>query len=121
MSTVWSGGVLMFCVRLSPRILTCAALLGIVGFLSGCTSGPDIAEVEGHVTLDGAPLERAYVVFLPSGGGRPGTARTDANGRYELRFDGARKGALIGRHEVRVYTYYPPSKEFDADGKMVSI
>lgn len=86
---------------------------------SGC--GSDIAEVKGRVTLDGQPLKDATVMFLPAGGGRPGTAITDADGRYELLFTGTEKGAMIGKNVVKISTYYPPMGNTGADGKTSEI
>ena len=43
----------------------------------GCgPGGPEIASVEGKVTLDGKPLPNAAVVFIPENG-RPAGATTD--------------------------------------------
>jgi len=59
-------------------VVFCA--VGLV--LSGCgPKGPELAPVEGVVTLDGQPLEGATVLFHAEGGGRPSTGTTDANGR----------------------------------------
>lgn len=87
--------------------------------LSGCTGGVDLGEVSGTVTLDGAPLAQAQVYFLPAAGGRPAMATTDAEGNYKLFFDNFKYGALVGRHEVKISTFYPPSANFDEDDKLV--
>jgi hypothetical protein len=69
----------------------------------GCgQSGPKLAPVEGRVTLDGRPLDTVDVVFQPSDGGRPGTARTDAEGHYELVYKRGSMGARVGEHTVRI-------------------
>lgn len=83
----------------------------------GCgVDGPDIATVEGTVTMDGKPLEGATVVFVPTGG-RPAGGPTDANGKYVLNFSGGRKGAIPGENRVQITTKRDPSS--DADGKPV--
>lgn len=87
---------------------------------SGCQDGPELGEVEGRVTLDGSPLEGATVTFLPDSGGRPGTGKTNADGRYTLRFTGTKWGAPLGRHEVRVSTFAYPSTIEHADGTVTS-
>jgi hypothetical protein len=72
----------------------------------GCgPSGPEVATVEGLVTLDGKPLEGALVMFTPVAGGRPAAARTDEGGCYELQYTEARDGALLGEHVVSISTY----------------
>ena len=91
----------------------------ILCLLCGCSS--DLAEVRGRVTLDGQPLKDATVMFIPSTGGRPGTAITDAEGRYELQFTGTEKGAMIGKNMVKISTYYPPMGNTSADGKYAEI
>ncbi|HVA51244.1 MAG TPA: carboxypeptidase-like regulatory domain-containing protein [Pirellulales bacterium] len=70
----------------------------------GCSSqkGPATAKVSGVVTYKGAPVEGATVVFAPPGGGRPGTAVTDAQGHYELSTFGDKDGAIPGDYKVTV-------------------
>ena len=71
---------------------------------AGCgSSGPEIAYVEGRVTMDGKPLADAAVVFVPENG-RPSGARTDENGHYVLNFAQERKGAIPGTSTVRIMT-----------------
>ena len=60
-------------------------------------------------------------MFMPADGGRPGTAMTNADGRYELQFTGTEKGAMIGKNVVRISTYYPPMGNTSADGKTSEI
>lgn len=85
--------------------------------LLGCgSSGPEIASVEGTVTLDGQPLANASVVFVPEGG-RPAGASTDAQGKYVLNFSGGRKGALPGKNVVRISTLM--GETTDDNGQMV--
>ncbi len=93
-----------------------ALLMTIVAFgLAGCGSGKagiPLASVTGVVTLDGQPVEGAVVQFNPAqgqivadknepgGGGSFGL--TDASGKYTLKFDTQREGAVIGVHSVSV-------------------
>lgn len=78
--------------------------------LVGCSSGQEIASVEGTVTMDGQPLPNAAVIFVPEGG-RPAAARTDDQGHYELNFSGGRKGAIPGKNRVRITTATGPSED----------
>ncbi len=90
--------------------------LALAGF-AGCGSGgPDIARVEGTVTMDGKPLPRAFVVFIPQGG-RPAAAETDASGKYVLEFSGGRKGAIPGKNKVEINTARQP--EHEPDGTLI--
>jgi hypothetical protein len=52
---------------------------------TGCGKrGPAVEKVEGTVTLDGAPLEGATVLFSPAGGGLPAAGRTESGGAFRL-------------------------------------
>lgn len=87
---------------------TFAALLCVVTLCIGCgPGGPEIASVEGTVTMDGKPLENASVVFTPPNG-RPAGARTDAEGHYVLNFSGGRQGAIPGENRVQISTLRDP-------------
>lgn len=90
------------------------ALMGL-SFVLGCgPSGPEIARVEGTVTMDGKPVAGAMVLFVPIGG-RPSGAETDANGRYVLEFGSAgRKGAIPGMNRVEINT---ARLAYEKDGK----
>ena len=69
----------------------------------GCGhSGPALAPVSGHVTLDGQPLFGARLVFQPDATGSPSYGSTDRDGRYELGYKRGVKGAMIGSHTVRI-------------------
>lgn len=76
--------------------------------LPGCGGGdrPKLGRVAGTVTLDGEPLPRALVRFLPVAHeqGRASTGFTDAEGRYEMLYIRNVKGASVGRHMVRITT-----------------
>jgi hypothetical protein len=74
----------------------------------GCgPSGPDIARVQGTVTMD------AIIMFVPVGG-RPSVSETDANGKYVLEFSGGRKGAIPGINRVEINT---GRLAYEKDGK----
>jgi hypothetical protein len=91
-------GTLLFAVMLT--LATVAVLM------TGCggIKTPPLGCVEGAVTLDGAPLPAALVVFTPDGSGRSSTAVTDTGGRYSLSFLREIPGANVGRHTVRITT-----------------
>jgi hypothetical protein len=79
--------------------------LVFVSLLPGCGSGgPELTGVKGVVTLDGKPVNRAIVTFVPEGGGSPSYGQTDAQGRYELMFTRTKYGAMPGRHNVEIQT-----------------
>jgi hypothetical protein len=81
--------------------------LGLFG-LSGCgykPKLPPLAQVSGTVTLDGKPLARGTVQFVPDSSkgtaGTPAVGYIDANGHYELTTANV-PGAIIGMHRIGV-------------------
>ena len=83
--------------------------VGAAALACGCggKKGPDLIAVSGTVTLDGAPLENARIMFVPAGNqrGATSTGKTDSAGRFTLQFTGSRKGALPGKHRVVIEHY----------------
>ena len=82
-----------------------------LALMTGC--GEDyyaLAPVSGKVTVDGEPLEAAYVGFQPIGGDLenpigPGSyGHTDANGRFVLQtMNDDTPGAVVGTHRVSIF------------------
>ncbi len=68
--------------------------------IAGCGSGT--VSVKGVVTLDGVPLPKAAVSFVPLGEGRPAYGQTDANGNFRLTTFKADDGVLPGEYKVLV-------------------
>ena len=92
-------------VNCSPGLIVGLAA-GVAILACGCgkpSHFPDLGGVSGTVTLDGRPFAKANVAFEP-GQGRPSFGATDAQGQYTLQFAGGYKGAIVGRHTVRIGT-----------------
>jgi hypothetical protein len=86
-----------------------AAALAVTG--SGC-GGP--VPVEGRVTLDGQPVEKAAVVFeREDGAGRPASATTDSDGVFHLTTYKPGDGALPGQYKVIIT---PPVNYTEIEG-----
>lgn len=94
--------------------------------LSGCglpSNYPVLGRVAGVVALDGQPVEGASVSFFPAQG-RPSSASTDAQGRYDLFFVNKVRGAAVGDHRVSInkivqdpkYVPYPPDQAANDPG-----
>jgi len=101
----------VFIVR--PRFLpegACGLILASLVCLSGCSKGgPEFAEVEGTVTLNGKPLPNVEVVFMSElldgkGKANPAsTSYTDEQGHYSLWCNQADTGgAVVGTYRVCV-------------------
>ncbi len=71
-------------------------------FLCGCgaSSGEiETTSVYGVVTLDGTPLTKGIVYFVPEGG-RGAKGKIESDGSYTLGTYGKKDGAVIGQHKV---------------------
>jgi hypothetical protein len=87
-------------MHLICRLLSCALIASLA---AGCGDGRKSAPVSGKVTVNGQPLADIGVNFEPSGAGagQGSFGKTDAQGRYTLKFvDTDQTGALIGTHQV---------------------
>jgi hypothetical protein len=72
--------------------------------LSGCggETGPRTVEASGVVTLDGKGVEGAQVTFIDANASNPAVATTDANGKFSLKYNGEKNGAIPGDYKVQV-------------------
>ncbi len=94
--------------------LQAAAVAVVLATLAGCGSGGNYVPVSGVVTYNGEPLKGVQVMFQPMAttgmdtGGVGSFAMTDDNGRYTLEAStpSPTKGALVGKHRVRIA--FPP-------------
>jgi len=103
-------------MKLPPLAILLLPLLAL-----GCHQGPDLpplAPVTGSVTLDGKPLPRGSVQFVPDTGrgteGPTATAEIQPDGTYTLTTAG-QNGAMIGWHRARVVSKQEPKDETDTD------
>lgn len=94
----------------APAYLRFAAVA--VSFIAsiGCGDGrPARIAVSGTVTIDGVPVTRGSIKFVPEVG-RPSFGQIGSDGRFTLTcYDGA-DGALPGRHRVQVNANRPISE-----------
>lgn len=87
--------------------------------MAGCGYQPDLppmAKVSGVVTLDGTPLPRGRVQFVPDAppekNAPSSVGEIGPDGKYEMETQGV-KGAMVGRHLVRIESTKPPRDETD--------
>ena len=97
--------------RFLAGCLLCFALL-----LCGCggDDGPEMGDVTGLVTLDGQPLPKASVRFVPENAS-PSIGITDDQGRYELQYSSSRDGAIVGMHTVSISTHRNAGEDDDGN------
>ncbi len=60
-----------------------------------------LAQVEGKVLMDGIPLSKAEVTFIPEKG-KPSLGVTDESGEFVLTYNGKKEGCLVGKHQVQI-------------------
>jgi hypothetical protein len=83
----------------------CAVAVAIVT-VSGCSGSnlPPVGQVGGVVTLDGQPLTKGHVQFMPDSSkgtkGRMAVGLIGADGRFKLTAFKPGDGALVGFHKV---------------------
>ncbi|QDU22758.1 carboxypeptidase regulatory-like domain-containing protein [Urbifossiella limnaea] len=115
-----------------PLLSRTAVPLALAALLAaaGCGGdGPKLAPVSGFVKVDDQPYPNAVVSFQPVGTkenpspGRGSSAVTDSNGHYTLYVDTGERGAVVGKHKVRIQTkrddpaaFYDPTVGSDDRG-----
>lgn len=79
--------------------------------LTGCGGGgepiPELAQVTGIVTMNGAPLSNAKIIFEPQQASdkarrRASSATTKSDGSYTLEYNSDASGATPGSHKVLI-------------------
>ena len=87
----------------SRKQLLLSGMIAIsLGVFTGCgDGGPKVVPVEGTVKLNGKPLDKILVEFLPTSDGQRSFAETDAEGHFKLTTDdGKKNGATVGKHKI---------------------
>ncbi|WP_145258324.1 hypothetical protein [Planctomycetes bacterium Pan216] len=93
------------------RLLTphrrCSALLLMlplaVVLAAGCGDGrPQRFPVSGTVVVDGKPLTKGVVRFVPDGS-RPATGKVLEDGRFAMTTFGGADGVMPGKHRVEIF------------------
>jgi hypothetical protein len=95
-----------------------------LALLCGCSDKPfKTASVSGRVTLDGKPLPKASVTFVPmatkenQNPGPTAQGMTDAEGRFKLAVDPSTPGSVVGTCRVYISTLLSdPTDDRDAGG-----
>lgn len=104
--------------------------IGILACMIGCGSEkkgaklPEAVPVAGVVTLNGAPLPKATVIFLPTGDtkGTGSQGVTDATGKYVAQVIHGKEGAVVGSYRVAISKLVLPNgSEIPADSKEAPI
>ena len=79
--------------------------MSLLSLSTGCAKGPELGDVTGRITLEGEPVEAAYVTFLPMfPGGMELVGKTDADGNYDVQYSATRKGIPPGKYQILLST-----------------
>jgi hypothetical protein len=93
----------------SKSLLTLGVLL--LAAATGCGDGrPARVAVSGMVTIDGAPVTRGNIKFVPERG-RPSFGEIGPDGRFTLTCYDGKDGAILGKHRVQVDPNRPISEK----------
>jgi len=99
------------------QVVNWCAVLGVL-LICGCDSG-DRQSIAGTVTLDGQPLEKGTITFLPQSGTQGPTAGAEiADGKYAIPTAG---GTFAGKFRVEITTARPNGKKMDVAGQLYDI
>jgi hypothetical protein len=102
-----------------PHVL---AGLAAVVLLGGCGKPYRVAPVSGQVTLDGRPLPRASITFVPMASkenmnpGPTAAGMTDDDGCYTLIVDKDTPGSVVGMCRIYITTLLSDSALDDREG-----
>jgi hypothetical protein len=90
------------------------ACIGVISLcvLGGCNGSPyEVAPVRGLVKLNDAPFPQGSIVFSPiaqgedANPGKPGTAKIQPDGSYQLSTFSKGDGAVVGEHWVTIINH----------------
>jgi hypothetical protein len=112
-------------MRIQKSRIACLGLMAVVAGCGGKASDlPKLAPVAGTVTLDGKPLAKAMVAFIPTGStrGTGANGHTDNAGKYELAARSGEKGAPAGEYRVAITKLVmPDGSDFPANSAVPPI
>ncbi|TWT31743.1 hypothetical protein [Blastopirellula retiformator] len=81
--------------RIFQFVVACCVCWATI-VVGGCSRGPEVFDVSGMVTLDGKPVQRADITFVPVEGSMKETANAMvANGVYSLQCTGGEKMIIV--------------------------
>jgi hypothetical protein len=93
---------------LPQRFAHCAWMLlfsmTLFACFAGCSQDTRVGSVNGIVRLDGQPLSKGTVRFVPASG-RAASGKIQSDGTFTLGTFGESDGALIGAHQVAIIAY----------------
>ena len=99
------------------RVVNWCAVLGVL-LLCGCDSGGR-QSIAGTVTLDGRPLEKGTITFIPQSDTQGPTAGAEiVDGKYAIPTAG---GTFVGKFRVEITADRPNGKKIALAGQLYDI
>ena len=99
------------------RVVERCAVLGVL-LMCGCGSGGR-QSIDGTVTLDGQPLEKGTITFIPQSGTQGPTAGAEiADGRYAIPTAG---GTFSDKFRVEITAARPSGKMTEIEGQLYDV
>lgn len=87
------------------RVVSCVSAMAVAFMVTGCgDSGPKLGRVSGTVKLNGKPVPRAQLTFVPDGPGRSASGLANKDGEYVMEYTPDTPGALVGPVTVQIRT-----------------
>jgi len=86
--------------RNALKLLTCLSVVA-VGCGGGTGDAPKTVPAKGTITVDGRPMGKLSVAFMPTQG-KVATGETDSEGRFTLMTNTPGDGAVVGTYTVSV-------------------
>jgi hypothetical protein len=87
------------------NLFAMSLLVGLLTFLAGCGGGagdaPETVAAKGTITVEGQPMAKLSVAFMPANG-KPAMGETDDQGNFTLTTNVPGDGAVVGTYKVSV-------------------
>jgi hypothetical protein len=95
------------------KFLALGIVVGVSTGFAGCGGGPSDAPetvaAKGTVTVDGTPMGKLSVAFIPANG-KLATGETDDQGNFTLTTNQPGDGAVVGRYSVAISRIEEPTE-----------
>lgn len=82
-------------------VLTAVVTSTVIGCYGSPSSGPELAEVSGVVTMGGTPVPNIQVLFEPEADAGASRGLSDAEGKFKVWYPTNSPGAVPGKHRVQ--------------------
>jgi len=89
------------CCLNAKATIACVTSSLCLAIFAGCDDRPTRVPVSGTVLIDGQPLTKGNIKFVPENG-RPSAGKIGEDGRFTLTCYDGNDGAILGTHRVQI-------------------